>query len=190
MDRGKLYVVSGPSGVGKGTLVSQVLPRLPRCVLSISATTRAPRPGEVDGVSYHFKSDEEFDRLIADDGLLEWATFSGHRYGTPKQAVLDELENGHDVLLEIDVQGALAVRIAFPEAVLIFIAPPSVEELARRLRGRGTESEAAIENRLATAALELSHQMDYDAVFVNDDLARCADELVAFMGRPEDFKAQ
>ena len=168
MTPGKLFVISGPSGVGKGTLVERLRSRLPQCVLSVSATTRKPRPGEVDGVSYHFLSDEEFDRLISEDGLLEWAEFSGHRYG-------------HDVLLEIDVQGAMQVRTAAPDALLIFIAPPSRAELERRLRERGTESAEAIERRLAAAEVELSRQNAYDRVFVNDDLERTTDELVAFM---------
>ena len=185
MTASKLYVISGPSGVGKGTLVSLIVPRLPHCELAISATTRSPRPGETDGVSYYFLSEEQFDDLVSHEGFLEWATFNGHRYGTPRQKVLDRLAVGNDVLLEIDVQGAMQVKEAYPEAQLLFIAPPSFDELERRLRERGTESEEAIESRLQTASLELSQQMNYDAVFVNDDLSQTADALVSFMSGSE-----
>ena len=149
-ERGRLIVLAGPTAVGKGTVAAWVREHHPEIYMSVSATTRAPRPGEVDGQHYHFVSAEEFDRLIATDGLLEWATVHGvNRYGTPRAAVEARLAAGESVLLEIDLQGARQVRARMPEAFLVFLAPPSWDELVRRLVGRGTESEAERERRLA-----------------------------------------
>ena len=163
--------------MGKGTLVSLLRERLPRLGLTVSATTRAPRPGEIDGVSYHFMSEEEFDRRVADGEFLEWAWVHDHRYGTLASEVERVVSGGLSVILEIDVQGGLAVRSAIPDAVLVFVEPPSMEELERRLRGRGTEDEASIEVRLANARSEMAHAADYDVRIVNDDLARAVAEL-------------
>ena len=151
-------------------------------VYSVSATTRAPRPGEVDGVAYHFVTNEQFDELIATGGLLEWATYAGTRYGTPRQPVLEALAEGKTVLLEIDLAGARQVRHSYPEAVQVFIAPPSWDELARRLRGRGAETSAQIDTRLAAAKAEMAAENEFDHVIVNDDLTRAVDDLVNFLG--------
>jgi guanylate kinase len=178
---GNLYVVSGPSGAGKGTLLSLVLQRLNRVWLSISATTRAPREGEKEGVHYFFLSNEEFDDLIAVDGLLEWATVHGQRYGTIRREVTQRLEQGLDVILEIDPQGALQVQSESPQAVLIYIMPPSVETLEQRLRGRGTESETSLRRRMGNAIEEMEHRDRYQLVIVNDDLMTAAEELYRYI---------
>ena len=154
---------------------------MPGLGLTVSATTRAPRPGEVDGVSYHFMSEDEFDRRVRAGEFLEWAEVHGHRYGTLASEVERVVSGGRSVILEIDVQGGLAVREAVPDAVLVFVEPPSMEELERRLRGRGTEDEASIEVRLANARNEMAHAADYDARIVNDDLARATNELEALI---------
>lgn len=174
---GRLVVIAGPSGVGKGSIVSALRRRRPGLALSVSATTRPPRRGEVDGVSYHFRSDAEFDALIAADELLEWAEFTGRRYGTPDQPVRDALAHGTDIVLEIDVEGAGQVRRRFPEALLVLIVPPSLEELAARLRGRSTETEAAVAARLAVAERELAQPGLFDHQVVNDTLERAVDEV-------------
>jgi guanylate kinase len=178
---GNLYVVSGPSGAGKGTVLAQVMSLVPDAWESVSCTTRKPRPGEVDGVSYFFKTDEEFERLIENDGLLEWARVHDHYYGTPRAQVMEHVAAGDQVILEIDVQGAFQVRRRMPEAILVFIAPPSLEELRRRLLGRGTETPAEIKTRLGNAELEMARQGEYDYVIVNDDLKRAVDELVSLI---------
>jgi guanylate kinase len=178
---GNLYVVSGPSGAGKGTLLSLVLPRLNSAWLSISATTRAPRDGETDGVQYFFLSNEEFDDLITVDGLLEWATVHGERYGTIRREVTRRLEQGTDVILEIDPQGAFQVQSELPQAALIYIMPPSVEVLERRLRGRGTESEASLRRRMKNALAEMEYRERYQLVIVNDDLMTAAEELYRYI---------
>ena len=147
--------------------------------LTVSATTREPRPGEVDGVSYHFMSEEEFERRVRGGEFLEWAWVHDHRYGTLTSEVERVISQGLSVILEIDVQGGLAVRKAVPDAVLVFVEPPSMDELERRLRGRGTEDEASIEVRLANAREEMAHAADYDVRIVNDDLERAAAELEA-----------
>lgn len=163
--------------MGKGTLVSLLRERRPGLGLTVSATTRSPRDGEVDGISYHFMSDEEFDRRLQSGEFLEWAWVHEHRYGTLTSEVEANVAAGRSVVLEIDVQGALAVREARPDAVLVFIEPPSIEELERRLRGRGTEDEASIEVRLGNARREMGCAGSYDVRIVNDDLERACDEL-------------
>ncbi|WP_165044215.1 guanylate kinase [Adlercreutzia sp. ZJ138] len=183
MRNGNLFVISGPSGAGKGTLVAQLMQRVPDAWLSVSATTRDPRDGEVDGVHYHFLTNERFEELIAQDGFLEWACYSGSYYGTPREPAVRHMEQGVQVILEIDVQGAFQVREKLPEAHLVFIEPPSMEELERRLRGRGTESEESIQKRLRAAELELSRKMEYDIQLVNDKLDVAADYLVAFVNQ-------
>lgn len=175
-------MIAGPSGVGKGSIVAELLARDPeRLSLSVSATTRSPRPREVDGVHYRFVDDAEFDRMIAAGELLEWAEIVGHRSGTPRRPVEELREAGRDVILEIDVQGARQVRELVDDAVLIFVAPPSLEELERRLRSRGTESEERIALRLATAARELEQRPSFDHVVVNDDLVTAASEVAAII---------
>jgi guanylate kinase len=154
----------------------------PEVWLSVSATTRKPRPGEKHGVQYYFVDDDEFDKLVANGELLEWADFAGHRYGTPRQAVLEKLDAGVPVLLEIDLQGARLVRKAMPEAQLVFLAPPSWEELVRRLTGRGTESPEVIERRLAAARVELAAESEFDVTLVNTSVEDVARELLALMG--------
>jgi len=178
MGKGLLFVISGFSGAGKGSVMKKLLGMYPdEFSLSISATTREPRAGETDGREYFFKSLEEFEALIADDMLFEYARYVDNYYGTPKQFVFDELDSGRDVLLEIEVQGALQVREKYPEAVLVFVTPPSIEELRRRLEGRGTESEEKIARRIARAAEEVREADKYDYILVNDDLDKAVDDF-------------
>ena len=181
----RLFVVSGPSGAGKGTLVARVRERLPRLGLTVSATTRDPREGEVDGVNYYFLTPEEFQRRVDAGAFLEWAHVHGHCYGTLVDEVRTKLSGGMSLILEIDVQGALQVKERFPEAVLIFIKPPSLEVLRERLVGRGTETPDSIELRLANAQKELALAGRYDEVVVNDDLDRACDELVTILENHE-----
>jgi guanylate kinase len=178
---GRLFVITGPSGVGKGTLIRRLLNRMPELQLSVSATTRAPRPGERDGVDYHFRSEDEFDRMVRDGRLLEHATYSGNRYGTPRSEVEPRLAAGRSVVLEIEVQGARQIRESMPDAVQVFIAPPSPGALRKRLEGRGTDDSEAIARRLAAAEDELAARKEFGYVIVNDDLERAADELVALV---------
>jgi guanylate kinase len=178
----RLTVLAGPTAVGKGTLTAWIREHHPEIWISVSATTRRRRPGEVDGVHYHFVSEEEFDRLIADDELLEWAVVHrGARYGTPKAPVLAALEEQRPALLEIDLQGARQVRERMPEARFVFLAPPSWEELVRRLVGRGTEDEAERERRLATAREELAAEAEFDVTVVNRTIHAAGEELVELM---------
>ncbi|MEW5762182.1 MAG: guanylate kinase [Bacillota bacterium] len=179
--QGLLVVLSGPSGVGKGTITAALLRRLPELHLSVSVTTRLPRPGEKGGVDYFFVSEEEFAGMVAAGELLEWAEVHGAHYGTPRRPVLEALRRGEDVLLEIDVQGGLTVKRNFPDAVLIFVLPPSMEELRRRLVCRGKDGPAAIEKRLAAARREMQRVPDYDFVVINDRLERVVDEIWSIM---------
>lgn len=176
-----LVVLSGPSGVGKSSVISHALGDIPETWLSVSVTTRSPRPGEVHGQNYFFVSDEEFDRMIAEHELLEWAQFAGNRYGTPRSSVQERLDANIPVLLEIEVQGAMQVREAMPEAVLVFLEPPSWQDLKTRLIGRGTESDTEVEARLNAALAELESAHLFDHVIVNDDVSRAADELVSYL---------
>jgi guanylate kinase len=179
---GRLTVITGPSGVGKGTLVALLLRSHPCIWLSVSATTRAPRSGEVEGQHYFFLDRPRFEEQVADGGFLEWAEFAGNLYGTPRRAVEDHLTAGHPVLLEIELQGARQVRHSFPSAFQVLIKPPSFAELERRIRGRGTDDEAAISRRLERARQELQAEAEFDAVLVNDDLERALAELEGLMG--------
>lgn len=181
----KLFVISGPSGAGKGTLVARVRERRHDLGLTVSATTREPRAGEVDGVNYHFLSDEEFSRRVEAGAFVEWAQVHDHRYGTLASEVDRNLATGRSLILEIDVQGALAVRERFSDAVLIFIEPPSLDELRARLVGRGSETPASLELRMANAERELALAASYNEVIVNDDLDRATDELLAVLQRYE-----
>ncbi len=180
-DKGKLFVISGPSGAGKGTLISQVLKELPDIKVSVSATTRRIRKGEVPGESYHFLTDHEFDQKIRDDEFLEWAKVHSSRYGTLKKWVRDLLEKGKNLILELDVQGALSVKEKIPSSILIFILPPSDSELIKRLQKRETEDKGEINLRLKTAQNELKLQDIYDYKIINDDLDRAKNELISIM---------
>lgn len=173
-----LIVVSAPSGCGKGTILEQVL-KNDNFYYSVSATTRKPREGETDGVNYSFLSNEEFERLIAEDGVLEYASFCGNYYGTPKKAVYDKLDEGKDVILEIEVQGAMKIKEKCPEAVFLFILPPSLETLRKRLEKRGTEAPEVIEKRISRASEEIKEAYKYDYIIVNDDLDRAVDDVLA-----------
>lgn len=179
--RGILLVVSGPSGAGKGTLCRELLKRTPSLQLSVSATTRPPRPGEKDGVHYFFVGRDDFLKMAGEGRFLEWAEVYGHYYGTPGDFVLSSLEKGEDVLLEIDIQGALQVKEKIPEAVLVFVVPPSREELARRLFLRGSDAPCEIEKRLGCAASEVRLAVRYDYVVINDDLPRAVENIQAIV---------
>jgi guanylate kinase len=177
----RLTVLSGPSGVGKSTVVAELAKAAPQIWISVSVTTRRPRPGEVDGRHYHFVDDGQFDRLVAEGALLEWACFSGHRYGTPRAPLKAKLDAGVSCLLEIDVAGARQVRQAAPEARLVFLAPPSWDELVRRLTGRGTERPEVLERRLAAAKEELAAADEFDITLVNTSVQDVCRQLVALM---------
>ncbi len=180
---GDVTVISGPSGVGKGTVVHALAAAYPEVWISISATTRPPRPGEVDGVDYFFVDDAAFDELIATDGLLEWALVHGSaRYGTPTAAVIEAVEAGRRVILEIELQGARQVRGRLPGARYVFLAPPDEGTLVDRLRGRGTETEVQVQRRLQTAKDELAAAGEFDHVLINDDLGQAVAELVELLG--------
>ncbi len=178
MTRGRLIVLSGPSGVGKGTVVAEVRRMRPDLWVSVSATTRPPRRGEIDGVSYHFWDAETFSSAAQAGEFLEWASFAGHRYGTPRQPVEQRLAAGQSVLLEIELRGARQVRESSPDALMVFLSPPNLATLERRLRGRGTEDAQAIARRLRRAAEELDAASEFDVVVVNDDVPRAARQLV------------
>ena len=182
LSTGRLFLITGPSGVGKGTLVNALLQRHPQIWLSISATTRSPRSGEQHGQHYFFLERADFDAKVAAGGLLEWAEFAGNCYGTPREPVEQQLAAGRPVLLEIELEGARQVRRSFPSGYQIFIKPPSFEELERRIRGRGTDSDEAIARRLERASVELAAEAEFDAVLVNGDLDAALQELEQLMG--------
>jgi guanylate kinase len=176
-------VLAGPSGVGKGAIVARLLAALPDLELSISATTRRPRPREDEGRHYYFVERADFDRMTEAGGFLEWADIFGERYGTPREPVERALAAGRDVLVEIDIQGARQVKAATPSAYMVFITPPSLAELERRLRTRGTETEEQVRRRLAKAADELAAEPEFDVTVVNDDLEQAAREVIQIVDR-------
>ena len=179
--RGRLIVVSGPSGAGKSTLIRAALDAVPRLAYSVSATTRDPRPGEVDGRDYVFLSREEFERWISENRFLEWAEYSGNLYGTPEQKVEAFLEEGRSVILEIELQGARQVREKRPDAAMVFVRAPSLDETRRRLTGRATETEEALETRLATAVEEVAAREEFDYEVVNGDRERARKDMIEIM---------
>lgn len=182
MQRGTLMVVSGPAGVGKGTVIKDAISKSNGQIhLSVSATTRYPRESDLEGVTYYFKSKDEFREMINKDEMLEWAIYSDNYYGTPKKPVFDALENGIDVILEIEVQGAMTIRAHHPEAVFVFIAPPSFEVLESRLKGRGTETSQEVKRRLEIAKLELSYIEKYNFVVVNKNVEQASDDLLTIL---------
>ncbi len=180
MSKGTLFIVSGPSGCGKGTVLAEIL-KQDNVYYSVSATTRAPRPGEINGVNYHFLSKDEFEKLIENGGMLEYASYCGNYYGTPKKPVEDMLAEGKNVILEIEVQGALKVMEKCPEAVSVFILPPSLKELRRRLHKRGTETEEVIEKRTGEAAGEIRKAVNYDYVMINGELEIAVSDLLSII---------
>lgn len=187
-NKGLLLVVSAPSGCGKGTILAEILQE-PGFYFSVSATTRAPREGEVDGMNYHFLSKERFEARIAEGGMLEYASYCGNYYGTPRKEVEDMRNAGKDVVLEIEVQGAMQIKKLCPDAVFLFIAPPSIGELERRLHKRGTETQEVIAKRVAEAAGELQYMEQYDYVVVNGDLAKAVSDFKAIV-RAEQLKTK
>ncbi|MGI8645768.1 MAG: guanylate kinase [Nocardioides sp.] len=181
----RLVVLAGPTAVGKGTVAAAIRENHPEVWISVSATTRSPRPGEVDGVHYQFVSDVEFDAMVEDGALLEWAVVHGvARYGTPRRPVEEMLDTGRPALLEIDLQGARQVRETMPEALFVFLKPPSWDELVRRLVGRGTEAEDERRRRLDTAVAELAAEREFDVTIVNHEVHAAADQLVTLMTQP------
>ena len=176
-----LFVVSGAAGTGKDSVVKALRTAHPEIEKTVSATTRAPRPGEQEGIDYYYRTTEQFQQLIDSDGLLEWAVYGSNHYGTPKASVQEHMAAGQQVILEIDVQGAFQIREKVPEAHLIFIEPPSMEVLEQRLRGRDTETEEVIQQRLAAARVELSRKMEYDIQLVNDNLDEAVSQLVSYV---------
>lgn len=186
MNKGMLIVVSGPSGCGKGTVLAEIL-KSDRIFYSVSATTRSPRPGETDGMNYYFLTKDKFEKLIDEDGMLEYAQYCGNYYGTPKKPVEDMLEQGKHVILEIEVQGAMKIMEKRPEAVFVFILPPSLKELERRLKKRGTEAEDVVKKRLNEAAGEIRQAYKYNYAVINGELEKAVDDLKAII-RAEELK--
>ena len=181
MRKGKLFIISGPSGAGKGTICNEILNMMPDVFVSVSMTTRNPRQGEVPDVSYHFVSKDQFEKIIKEDGFFEYANVHSNYYGTPKAPVMEQIEKGNDAILEIDVQGALQVKEVYPEAVTIFILPPSMEELKNRIVGRGTETEETIKLRLKNAIGEISCVDKYDYAVLNDQLEIAVEQVASVM---------
>lgn len=181
LTRGIVIVISGPSGVGKGTIIKRAMAERPSICMATSATTRAPRPGEIDGADYFFLSAEKFDQKIAEDDFLEWCQVHGNRYGTLKSEVVQKLENGYDVILEIDIQGADKVRRMLGSVVSIFITPPTFEDLIDRLHGRNTEAAEVINRRLAMAGKELSAMGEYDYILVNNNIDTATEDFLAII---------
>lgn len=181
MAKGRLFVISGPSGAGKGSISKRILEEVPDLVYSISMTTRAPRPGEVDGKSYYFVTHDEFEAVLAADGFLEYANVYGEYYGTPRSMVMQALDEGKDVVLEIDIQGAMNIRRTYPKGVLIFILPPSMTELRKRITGRGTEAKGDIELRLGEALKEIAYIDKYDYCVVNGNLDEAVERVKAII---------
>lgn len=181
MNKGLVIVVSAPSGGGKGTILKELFKRNTNMKFSVSATTRKPRPGEVDGQSYYFTDKKHFEELIAEGKMLEHAEYCGNYYGTPKEPIEKAVAEGYDIVLEIEVQGGAQIKNKIPDCVSVFITPPSMEVLERRLRNRGTETDEVIKNRLNTALQEIPHAKDYDYIVVNDELEKAVDELEAII---------
>ncbi len=181
VNRGLLVVISGPSGTGKGALTKLLKQKKPHIRFSISATTRKPRDGEINGINYFFKSEKEFEKMIKDNEFVEWVRYCENYYGTPEKFISDSIENGHDVLFEIEVEGALKIKERFPGSILVFIVPPSHKELARRIKGRGTEDKNIIEKRMLRAVEELELVDEYDYLVINDKLDRACDDVVHIM---------
>lgn len=188
MSKGRLIVFSAPSGCGKGTMLREIL-RDENFYISVSATTREPREGEVDGVDYHFISREEFQKLIDNNGMLEYAEYCDNLYGTPVKEVREQLDKGRNVILEIEVKGAMKIRKLCPEALFIFVVPPSLKELDRRLRKRGTETEEVIIQRVERAAEEIPYAVKYDYIIVNDGLEEAVEDFRSIV-RAESFRAE
>jgi len=182
---GKLVVISAPSGTGKGTVINQLLKLRPDFVFSVSATTRKPRPGEVDGVEYHFLTNERFREMIIKNEFLEYAEYVGEFYGTPLKPIIDCVDSGITVLLDIEIQGARQVMAKIPDALTIFIVPPDLDELENRLRGRGTDSEKKLAARLERARVELEEKCRYDYIVINDDVNRAAEEILYLIDRKD-----
>ncbi len=181
MVKGRLFVISGPSGAGKSTVVSRMLEKAPELFLSVSATTRSMRKGEAEGINYYYKTREEFQQMLKDGEFLEWAQFCENYYGTPKTPVQKKLEEGKNVILEIEIQGAMKVKETFPESTFIFIVPPSMEELVARIRGRGTETEEVIALRMNTAKTELGFAKEYDYIVPNHEVEKTADQILSII---------
>lgn len=186
--RGRVFIISAPSGTGKSTVIQKLMETRSDLFFSVSATTRPPRPGEADGISYRFLTHQQFESLIRQNELLEHAEYVGNYYGTPKKPVLDHISRGSDIILDIDVQGCKQVKKAMPEAVTIFIVPPSLEELERRLRYRGTDEEDKMKKRLERAITELGEKDSYDYVVINDAVDRAAQEILQIMARNNNLK--
>lgn len=183
--KGRLFVISGPSGVGKGTITIEVLKRVPSLKKVVTYTTRTPRPGEVAGKDYHFVNRDEFEKLKCQGEFLEWAEVYGNLYGSPKREVERLLSEGFDVVLVLDVQGALSVKAQYPDSVLVFLKPPSLEELRRRLKERGTEPPEVIERRMLKASWEMQQAVKFDHVVVNDEIDKAVDEIIHIICQPE-----
>lgn len=181
MEKGKLIVISGPSGVGKGTVIRELMQKHPRLKFSVSATTRQMRPGEIDGVNYYFKTREQFEAMLSNNEFLEYASYATNYYGTPEAPVNEWMQDGYDVIIEVEVQGAFQIKRRRPDAILIFIAAPSFAELERRLTGRGDTSEEMMAIRLNTARWEYTQAINYDYLVVNDTVDRVSNELMTIL---------